>query len=80
MAGFLRGAVGSTRLAEGQHHHGGVVDIGIKLVGIFERPAGRLGIGPLHRPIALTPDFLGEQPIGALAQRRVLGIGLTEGV
>ena len=66
--------------AERQHHHRGVVDIRIEFVGVFEGPAGRLGVGALHAPIALAADFLVEQPIRRRRSDCVLGIGLRQGV
>ena len=63
-----------------QQHHRGVVDVGIKLIGEFEIPAGRLGLRALHGPVTLAADFLGQQPVGGSAQRVVRRFhGFTQG-
>ena len=67
--GFPRAAQRASPRMERQKHHGGVVDVRIELVGKLEIPARRLGIGPLDRPIALPPDLLGQEPVGAPPQR-----------
>ena len=63
-----------------QHHHGGIVDIRIELVGVLEGPAGGLGIRALDAPIAFAADFLVEQPVRRRSQRLVLGISQRQRV
>ena len=48
-----------------QHaHHRGVVDIGIEVVAVLERPAARREIGRLGRPVALDIEDLPlRQPV-----------------
>ena len=80
VAGLLRRGIGGRRLAQRQHHHGGVVDIRVVLVAVKKAPSGRLGVGPLYGPIALAPDLFRQQPIGRPADRRVVRAALCQRV
>ena len=41
---------------------GGVVDVGIGIIGVFERPAAGLHLGQLHRPVAGNAHLPVQQP------------------
>jgi hypothetical protein len=60
------------RLAERQHHHGGVVDIRIKLVAYSKaQPEGSVP-GRFTAPVALAADLALQQPIRGARQRRAM--------
>ncbi len=48
LAGLLGFGIGGTRMREAEHHHGGIVDIGIVVVTEFKGPAGGFRVGPFH--------------------------------
>ena len=68
--GIVLGRTAAARVAERDHHHPGIVDIGVILVGEFKVPAGGLDIGAMITPVAFLANFLAQQPFRALPQRR----------
>ncbi len=74
--------IAAARFLEGEQHHGGIVYVGIKFVIKFERPAGGFHVGPFDGPIAFTPDFFRNHPIGRTAQsvqRRIFSFAQSVG-
>ena len=69
-----RGAGGTAMAVHGQHHHGGVIHIGVMRVLVLEGPAARLEMRPLPGPVAAhLGDLAGQKPFDAAADR-LLGL------
>ena len=78
--GGLRGSAAGA--LEGHRHHGGVVDVGVVGVGVFEEPAGGFDVGGVFGPVGGGAAFFGEEPVdGGGGDGGVFGeAGFGEGV
>src|SRR5579875_1567543 len=74
--------IGRASLEQRKQHHGGVIDVGVKLVSELEGPTGGLRMRPLFGPVTFTADLFREQPIGAAAEsvvRRICRFAESKG-
>src|SRR5262249_50715291 len=62
LAGQSHAALLTIKLAKRDHDHRGIVDVGIELVVIFEKPTGGRTRG-IFGPIAAAGDLLIEEPV-----------------
>src|SRR2546425_10922704 len=63
----------AAHLLERHQHHRAVVEVGIEVVGVLERPAARLYPPSPCLPVARYEDLAFEQPLGGPAQRWIVG-------
>src|SRR6266849_3360683 len=69
-------------LLEGHHDHRRIVEVGVEVVVVLERPAAGLHVRTLHLPVAGDEDLPRDHPLTGAAQLRVIRreITLDEGV
>ena len=65
--------VADAELVERERDDGRVVDVGIEVVLVLERPAARGEAGVADRPVALDRDLLAEEVVAGLATSRMVG-------
>src|SRR6267142_2035661 len=70
---FHAGRIGIFYALERHENEGGVVDVGIKIVAEFERPAAGLGVFVFDLPVAGAEDLLREHPVRGFDQRGMIG-------
>src|SRR6266849_9462895 len=70
---FHAGRIGIFYALERHQDEGGVVDVGIKIIAEFERPAAGLGVFVLDLPVAGTEDLLRKHPVRGFDQRGMIG-------
>ena len=70
---FHAGQIGIFYALERHEDEGGVVDVGIKIVAEFERPAAGLGVFVFDLPVAGAEDLLRKHPVRGFDQRGMIG-------